>query len=98
MSCPLLDKPDVRSSPPSPYRVKEGQTATLTCTVTAANPYTGITWKWFKTDSPNNVLHNGPSYILPNIQRGTSGSYSCTASNSVGTSEAVTVNVNVQCK
>ena len=94
----FLDKPDVRSSPPSPYRVREGQTATLACTVTAANPNTGITWRWFKTDSPNNVLHNGPSYILPNIQRGRSGSYSCTASNSVGTSEAATVNVSVQCK
>ena len=98
MFCHLLDKPDVRSSPPSPYRVREGQTATLACTVTAANPNTNITWRWFKTDSPNNVLHNGPSHILPNIQRGRSGSYSCTASNTVGTSEEATVNVNVQCK
>nr|XP_022289451.1 hemicentin-1-like isoform X3 [Crassostrea virginica] len=89
-------KPDVRSTLPSPFKVIEGQTATLECTVTAANPNTVITWRWFKTDSPNNVLHNGPSYTIPNIQRGRSGSYNCTASNTVGTSEAATVNVNVQ--
>nr|XP_022289450.1 hemicentin-1-like isoform X2 [Crassostrea virginica] len=91
-------KPDVRSTLPSPFKVIEGQTATLECTVTAANPNTVITWRWFKTDSPNNVLHNGPSYTIPNIQRGRSGSYNCTASNTVGTSEAATVNVNVQYK
>ena len=94
----FVDKPDVRSSPSSLYRVREGETATLSCTVTDANPNTGITWRWFRIDSPNNVLHNGPSYILPNIQRGRSGSHSCTASNTIGTSEAATVNVNVQCK
>ena len=88
----------MRSTLPSPFKVIEGQTATLECTVTAANPNTGITWKWFKTDSPNNVLHNEPNYTIPNIQRGRSGSYSCTASNTVGTSEAATVYVNVQCK
>ena len=71
--------------------------ATLECTVTDANPKT-MNWRWFKTDSPNNVLHNGPSYTLSNIQRGTTGSYSCTASNTVGTSEAATVDINVQCK
>nr|XP_022289615.1 B-cell receptor CD22-like isoform X2 [Crassostrea virginica] len=89
-------KPIVRSTPPSQFRVREGQTATLECTVTAANPNTGNTWRWFNTDSPNNVLHNGSSYTIPNIQRGKSGLYSCTASNTVGTSEAAIVNLNVQ--
>ena len=43
------------------------------------------------------MLHNGPNYTIPNIQRGSSGSYSCTASNSVGTSDPATVNLDVQC-
>ena len=92
------DKPEVISSPSSPYIVKEGQTATFFCRMIDANPNTGITWRWFKTNSPNNVLHNGPNYIIPNIQRGRSGSYSCTASNTVGTSKGATILVDVQCK
>ena len=94
----IVDKPEVRSLTPSPYRIIEGEISTLECTVTDANPSTNITWKWIKTDSPNMVLYNGPNYTISNIQRGRLGSYSCTASNTVGTSEAATVNVNVQCK
>ena len=86
------------SSPLSPYRVIEGQAATLVCTVTDANPNTGITWKWFKTNSPNTVLHNGFNYTISNIQRGRSGAYKCTATNNVGISEAATIYVDVKCK
>ena len=81
----------------NPYRVREGETATLMCTVTAGNPNTGITWRWIKTVSPNTVLQNGPNYTIPNIQRGGSGSYRCTASNTVGTSEGASINVDVMC-
>ena len=91
------DNPEVRSSSPSPYRLREGETAVLMCTLTSANPNTGITWRWIKTDSPNSVLHNGPNYTIPNIQRGRSGSYSCTATNTVGISKAATIEVDVQC-
>ena len=94
----LTDKPEVRSSITNPYKVIEGHTATLVCILTAANPNTGIRWKWIKTDSPNTPLHNGPNYTISNIQRDKRGSYSCTATNSVGTSEAVTVDIDVQCK
>ena len=48
--------------------------------------------------SPKTVLHTGPNYTIPKIQRGRSGSYNCTTSNNVGTSEAATINVDVQCK
>ena len=92
------DKPEVRSSVTNPYKVIEEHSATLVCILTAANPNTGITWRWIKTDSPNAPLYNGPSYTIPNIQRGRSGSYNCTATNTVGTSEAVTIYVDVQCK
>nr|XP_022323489.1 hemicentin-1-like isoform X2 [Crassostrea virginica] len=91
-------KPEVNSNSSSPYVVKEGQTATLVCTLLSANPNTGITWRWIKTDSPSTVLHNGPSYTIPDIQRGRSGSYSCTATNTVGTSEPATTVINVHYK
>lgn len=81
---------------PHPYRVIEGQTATLICTMTTANPNTSITWRWIKTDSQATTL-NGTTYTILNIQRGSSVSYSCTVSNSVGTSDAATILLDVQC-
>lgn len=82
----------------SPYRVTEGQTATLECRVTAANPNSSITWRWYNTDNPINVLHNGPTLLIPKIQRNISGLYRCTASNVVGTSLAATTIVDIQCE
>uniref|UniRef100_K1PFN5 Muscle, skeletal receptor tyrosine protein kinase n=1 Tax=Magallana gigas TaxID=29159 RepID=K1PFN5_MAGGI len=64
--------------------------------MTAANPNTSIIWRWYRTDRPNVVLFYGPNYTLPNIQRNMSGTYNCTASNSIGTSEANIINVEVQ--
>lgn len=86
------------SSIPSPYKVKEGHTASLECRVTAANPNFSIIWRWYKTDNPSNVLHNGPVLAIPNIKKNRSGTYSCTASNDVGTSEVVDINIDVQCE
>lgn len=86
------------SNNPSPYRVIEGQTAVLGCTVTDANPFTSILWKWFKTDSLTDVLYKGSIFVIQNIMRHRSGSYSCTASNSVGTSEAANTYLDVQCR
>ena len=77
--------------------VREGETATLECKVTDANPNNSITWKWIKIDSPNSALHNGSRFIISNIQRGRAGSYHCTATNTEGTSDAATVDVDVQC-
>ena len=94
----LIDKPEVKYKPLSPYSVIEGDTATLMCTIIDAYPNTNITWRWIKTDSPNDALYNGPNYTIPNIEREKSGSYSCTASTTVGTSEPATINVDVQCK
>ena len=93
-----IDIPEVRPTTQSPYKVREGQTATLNCEVTDANPNTGITWRWINTDSPNTVLDTGANYTIPNIQRGRSGKYSCTASNTAGSSVAVTIDIDVQCK
>lgn len=94
----MIYKPEVTSQTASTYTVLEGETATIECTVAAANPNISILWKWFKTDSLANVLYNGPTFTIPNIMRDRSGSYSCTASNAVGTSEAVIIDIDVQCE
>lgn len=94
----MIDKPEVTLSVPNPYIVIEGQTATLECTVVDANPNTSITWEWFRTKSPRNIIYTESSYVIPNIQRSMSGFYSCIANNSVGTSLAATTVVDVQCE
>lgn len=94
----MIDKPEVTSPTTSPYTVLEGQTATLECTVAAANPNISILWTWFKTDSRVKGLYDGPTFTIPNIKRNRSGSYSCSASNVVGTSEAVIIYIDVQCE
>lgn len=93
-----IDIPDLTSNSPNPYKVIEGQTATLECRVTAANPVFNITWRWYKTDNPSKVLHNEPTLSIQHIQRTRSGLYHCTASNSVGTSLPVNILLDVQCK
>lgn len=80
------------------YSVVEGQTAVLKCALIDANPNTSITWRWFRTDRPYNDLYYGPNYTISNIQRDMSGSYNCTASNSVGRAVAVTKDVDVLCE
>lgn len=94
----MIDKPEVTSPTTSPYRLLERETATLECRVAAANPNISLLWKWFQTDSFTNILYNGPTFTIPNIKRNRSGSYSCTASNTVGTSDAVIVDIDVQCE
>lgn len=91
-------KPEVQSSTPSLNRVTEGNSALLECSLVAANPSTSIKWKWFRAENYNVVLYTESTYTISDVQRNMSGPYSCTASNSVGTSEAVTVNVDVECK
>ncbi|XP_078316005.1 cell adhesion molecule 2-like isoform X3 [Crassostrea virginica] len=93
----VLYKPEVSSSLSNPYRVIEGETATLLCTVTDANPNTNITWRWVKINSTNDVLHTGRTYTIPNIKRDRSGSYICRASNKVGTSEGAVIDIDVLC-
>lgn len=82
----------------SQYKVIEGKTATLECEVTAANPYALITWMWLNASNHKDVFYNGGKYTLPNVQRNQSGLYSCTAENSIGKSEPITINMDVQCK
>lgn len=94
----LIDKPEVMSSTPNQYKVIEGENGILECSVIDTNPNTEIIWKWINTNNPSYVLHNGPSYIISNIHRNRTGSYNCTATNSVGISKAVTIAIDVLCK
>lgn len=53
------------------------------------------------TTSPYAVLEGETATLectVADIKRNRSGSYSCTASNTVGTSEAVIVDIDVQCE
>lgn len=86
------------SNTQSPYVVIEGQTAMLTCVVTDANPLTNVTYRWFNAEHPSKVLHNHPNYTIPYTMRNMSGFYNCIANNSVGKSNPVTVNLDIQCK
>lgn len=92
----ILYKPEVSSNQINQYTVREGGTASLVCTLIDANPKTPLTWKWIKLDSNDTVYNNGPNFTMSNITRRRSGSYSCAANNSVGTSNKVTVTVDVQ--
>lgn len=93
----LIDKPEVIITSQHPYRVIEGQNATLVCSLEAANPNTSITWKWYSGDKEFPVLENGPTFLMAEIHRVKSGNYSCTATNKIGTSEATLTTLDVQC-
>lgn len=97
--CVLTDKPEIKSITQNPYKVSEGNTAVLQCALTAANPITNIIWEWVKNDGPATVLSQTSNYTISySIQRTMSGSYNCTAMNTVGTSAATVIKVDVQCK
>ncbi|XP_056011993.1 titin-like isoform X2 [Ostrea edulis] len=88
-------EPTTSVTPSSPYQIREGDTAVISCVVTDANPNTGITWSWTKTGNPA-VSYTGQNYTIPNIKRSQRGTYQCTATNSIETSVPATVQVDVQ--
>ncbi|XP_065056313.1 hemicentin-2-like [Rhopilema esculentum] len=87
---------DIQVSPqinvPSTLNVNEGQRASLTCSVTAANPSPTITWKW----PANNVLSSTNGVlVMSSVRRGQNGTYTCEASNGVGSTATKTVSLTV---
>eukprot|EP00795_Rhopilema_esculentum_P016573 gene16573-7996_t len=87
---------DIQVSPqinvPSTLNVNEGQRASLTCSVTAANPSPTITWK----GPANNVLSSTNGVlVMSSVRRGQNGTYTCEASNGVGSTATKTVSLTV---
>ena len=79
----------------TPRTINESQNATVECTVTAANPATNITVRISRENSAT-VSHVGGIAELVHVTRDQAGTYTCTASNSVGSvstaSSTLTVN------
>ncbi|XP_056011996.1 hemicentin-1-like [Ostrea edulis] len=73
----------------------EHRDAVMICSVIDANPITGITWTWKKT-SNSVILSHEATYTILRISRDQAGDYSCTATNTIGISTPVTVQVDVQ--
>ena len=71
---------------------------TLFCEATGV-PTPNITWTRVLEDGSNSeVLHQGPTWDSPNINRTASGTYRCTAYNGFGNEASQVFNVNVTCK
>ena len=76
----------------------EGSNVQLFCNA-SGNPTPNITWnKVLENGSSSEVLHRGPTWDFPNINRTASGTYNCTAYNGIGNPVSQTVKVNITCK
>ena len=62
-------------------RIKEGDTLSITCRVSSANPAPSE-YKWSKVDD-NTFSHTGPVLTISNVQRSNAGTYRCTAVNTM---------------
>lgn len=94
----MLDPP--KQIPLLQQNIIEGQNLSVICNVTPGNPIS-TTFYWTKVDNPE-FRQNGSALQLQDIQRTSSGTYNCTAQNTLTNGEFGTDNqimvVNVQCK
>ncbi|XP_078379861.1 fibroblast growth factor receptor 1-A-like [Oculina patagonica] len=75
--------------------LQEGRSMQLFCEA-SGRPTPNITWaKVLDNGSNSEVLHEGPTWDFPNINRTVSGTYRCTAYNGIGNSVSHKVKVNV---
>ena len=94
----LLSVPASLSNVSHDQTVREGSNLQLLCEATGKPP-PNITWtRVLEDDSNSKVLHQGPTWGLPNINRNASGTYHCTAYNRIGNPVRREVKVNVMCK
>src|SRR5215469_600320 len=84
--------PPVIIQQPMSQLASPGGTVTFTCQVESLSP---VTNQWFFNGAP---LPNqtGSTLVLNNVQTANSGSYSVLAGNSVGTTNSITVRLNVE--
>lgn len=86
--------PEVHVNPEyNPYMLYIGQQdIVLTCVVIDANPITGIIFTWTKQEWVNNQ----ENVTISSVTKTTEGEYSCTAKNSIGTSNKTSTKIEVQ--
>lgn len=78
-------------SPSPPFT--QGETVTLTCEVIRSNPPP----QWYTWSKNGTLLSLGQTYVK-NLQPEDSGSYTCSASNTVTTRRSSSFQINVHCK
>ncbi|XP_078379895.1 uncharacterized protein LOC144662819 [Oculina patagonica] len=74
--------------------VHEGSSIYLSCEA-YGDPTPKITWTKVLEDGDSKVMHQGSSWIVPNIKRTASGTYRCTAYNGFGHPDSHELKVNV---
>ncbi|XP_078379882.1 uncharacterized protein LOC144662810 [Oculina patagonica] len=74
--------------------VHEGSSIYLSCEA-YGYPTPKITWTKVLEDGDSKVLHQGSTWIVPNIKRTASGTYRCTAYNGFGNPDSHELKVNV---
>ena len=78
--------------------VLEGSNMTLVCEATG-RPTPNNTWTRVLEDGSNGeVLHQGPTWDFPNINRTDTGTYRCLAYNGISNEASHVFKVNVACK
>jgi hypothetical protein len=104
--CFILDPPTVQVQQPS-YSVTTGNTVTLVCTVTSTLQINNVQWQrnvggtiTTITSNTNTNKYSGsttstPSLTIFNAASSDVGTYTCFASNSVGTGQSTTTTLSV---
>ena len=93
----LLSVPASLTNVSADQIVREGSNMQLFCEATG-KPTPNITWTRVLEDGSNSVLHQGPTWDFPNINRTDAGTYRCTAHNGFGNPVSHKVKVDVTCK
>ena len=88
----LTDKPTI-STPVSTVRVNESDPLRLRCSADG-NPKPVVSWR---KSSSGDETKKGPVYNKSKVSKGDTGTYTCTATNSLGDASA-SITVTVQCK
>lgn len=92
------DPPTIKTL--SQQDIVEGRALLVTCQAVSGNP-NSTTFYWTKVDNPG-FRHNGSTLHIPNIQRTSSGTYTCSAENNYSNkengSDSQSMDVNVLCE
>ncbi|XP_018007520.2 uncharacterized protein LOC108665293 [Hyalella azteca] len=85
-----------------PSQVREGTDLYFTCKVDSRPPADQLSWthknRTLKNDSVLGVLMSGEHLVLQSVTRDWSGTFSCTAANSVASVVSNTINISILCE